>query len=139
MGRYYSGDIEGKFWFTVQSSDDADFFGVEGEYVYPEGEDGEPDESMEPMELSYYFTPDDTGAVEDGIETCIEKLGDSLHKLDDFFGKVDGYNDIDIAVLLNIDKSEVKSILEWYARLKLGKKIRWSLQANAQCNFTCEL
>ena len=30
MGRYYSGDIEGKFWFAVQDSDDADFFGCEG-------------------------------------------------------------------------------------------------------------
>jgi hypothetical protein len=27
MGRYYNGDIEGKFWVAVQSSDDADFFG----------------------------------------------------------------------------------------------------------------
>ena len=27
MGRYYSGDIEGKFWFAVQDSDDAEFFG----------------------------------------------------------------------------------------------------------------
>lgn len=25
MGRYYNGDIEGKFWFGVQSSNDADF------------------------------------------------------------------------------------------------------------------
>ena len=30
MGRYYHGDIEGKFWFGVQSSTDAEFFGVEG-------------------------------------------------------------------------------------------------------------
>ena len=29
MGRYYSGDIEGKFWFAVQSSDDGEFFGSE--------------------------------------------------------------------------------------------------------------
>ena len=28
MGRYYTGDIEGKFMFGVQSSNDADFFGV---------------------------------------------------------------------------------------------------------------
>ncbi len=28
MGRYYSGDIEGKFWFAVQSSYAADRFGV---------------------------------------------------------------------------------------------------------------
>jgi hypothetical protein len=27
MGRYYSGDIQGKFWFAVQSSDDASAFG----------------------------------------------------------------------------------------------------------------
>ena len=32
MGRYYSGDIEGKFWFAVQSSDDADFFVATGEH-----------------------------------------------------------------------------------------------------------
>ena len=29
MGRYYSGDIEGKFWFGVQSSDDGNFFGAQ--------------------------------------------------------------------------------------------------------------
>ena len=29
MGRYYSGDIEGKFWFGVQSSTDGEFFGAE--------------------------------------------------------------------------------------------------------------
>jgi len=34
MGRYYHGDIEGKFWVAVQSSGDADFFGVEGTYHY---------------------------------------------------------------------------------------------------------
>lgn len=34
MGRFYSGDIQGKFWFGVQDSDDADFFGVEHVKVY---------------------------------------------------------------------------------------------------------
>ena len=29
MGRYYDGDIVGKFWFAVQSSDDGEFFGAE--------------------------------------------------------------------------------------------------------------
>ena len=29
MGRYYEGDIEGKFWFGVQDSDDGEFFGAE--------------------------------------------------------------------------------------------------------------
>ena len=43
MGRYYSGDIEGKFMFSVQSSDDADFFGSEGHTSY----------------LNYHFDKDD--------------------------------------------------------------------------------
>ena len=30
MGRYYTGDIEGKFWFGIQSSNSADRFGVIG-------------------------------------------------------------------------------------------------------------
>lgn len=28
MGRYYSGDIEGKFWFAIQSSDAPERFGA---------------------------------------------------------------------------------------------------------------
>ena len=33
MGRFYNGDIEGKFWFGVQESNDADHFGVEGQIL----------------------------------------------------------------------------------------------------------
>ena len=29
MGRYYEGDIDGKFWFAIQSSDDGEFFGAQ--------------------------------------------------------------------------------------------------------------
>ena len=34
MGRYYYGDINGKFWFGVQSSTDASNFGGEAEELY---------------------------------------------------------------------------------------------------------
>ena len=34
MGRYYHGDIQGKFWFGVQSSSDASHFGVEPTQMY---------------------------------------------------------------------------------------------------------
>ena len=34
MGRFYTGDIEGKFWFGTQSSDDATHFGVNPEIQY---------------------------------------------------------------------------------------------------------
>ena len=29
MGRYYEGDIDGKFWFAIQDSCDGEFFGAE--------------------------------------------------------------------------------------------------------------
>ena len=48
MGRYYNGDIEGKFWFAVQSSNDADYFGVEGDARF----------------LNYYFTEEDLPKIE---------------------------------------------------------------------------
>ena len=51
MGRYYKGDIEGKFWFGVQSSADADFFGKEGAPNY----------------LSYYFDEEDLTTIEIGL------------------------------------------------------------------------
>ena len=34
MGRYYQGHISGKFWFGIQSSKDADFFGQMHKDVY---------------------------------------------------------------------------------------------------------
>jgi hypothetical protein len=34
MGRYYNGDIYGKFWFGIQSSDDASELGVRLQLVY---------------------------------------------------------------------------------------------------------
>ena len=46
MGRYYHGTIEGKFMFGIQSSTDADFFGVEG---------------IVPETVNYYFDEDNWG------------------------------------------------------------------------------
>jgi hypothetical protein len=137
MGRYYTGDIEGKLWFGVQSSDDADFFGVESEYVY--SQDEEPDTTEEPTELSYSFTKEDLEGVEEGLDTCREKLGSYLYKLDDFFRRENGYSKDQLARELGVTKDEAMGLLKWYARYELGKKIRWSIQANGQCNFTCEL
>ena len=34
MGRFYTGDICGKFWFAVQSSNDAEYFGAEPNMEY---------------------------------------------------------------------------------------------------------
>ena len=131
MGRYYNGDIEGKFWFAVQSSNDADFFGVEGEATH----------------VSYYYHEDHLDKVKEGIKDCKSSLGEYKKHLDNFFktdGK-EGYND---NMLINyLDKNAkgthseigVKFFLEWYARLYLGKQILKCIKDTGQCSFEAEL
>lgn len=145
MGRYYNGDIEGKFWFAVQSSTDADFFGVSGQ---------------EPNYVEYYFGGDeeDIMKVREGIAKCLVELGTYVDRLDAFFDRVTGYDDVELGIELELmtkeqgkekygeysverEKAdrEVKRLLEWYARLKLGMKIEKCLTDNGSCSFTAEL
>ena len=58
MGRYYSGDIDGKFWFGVQSSTDADFFGVQGE----------------PRYYNYYFQKENLPKVVEGLRGTVSDM-----------------------------------------------------------------
>tara|TARA_Y100000114_G_scaffold104303_1_gene97545 strand:- start:158 stop:574 length:417 start_codon:yes stop_codon:yes gene_type:complete len=138
MGRYYNGDIEGKFWFGVQSSDDADFFGVQGE----------------PRYYSYYFEKENLPKIEEGIKKCKNALGSLLKPLNKFFEENNGYNDKMLVDYLNerrkdifpyLDKSdnfnekEIRSYLEWYARLELGEQILDCVKEKGYCNFEAEL
>jgi len=132
MGRYYSGDIEGKFWFAVQSSDDASFFGGSEDEVIDE-------ESGQAFELEYFFQTGDLEEINHGIQECMNELGDKKEKLDAFFEKAMGYNDTMVSESLKIDKLEVKPLLEWYARLELGIKIRDCVKEKGQCSFFAEL
>jgi hypothetical protein len=118
MGRYYNGDINGKFWFAVQSSNAADRFGVTGE---------------QPSTLSYYFSEDDLEGVEDEIENIEESLGDKLQLIEKFFEKHNGYND-EMLAEAGITQEELSD----YADLGLGKKIRDSIKENGQCSFEAE-
>ena len=120
MGRYYSGDIEGKFWFAVQSSDDANFFGVEG---------------CEPNYIEYYFDEDDLPKIKAGIKKCKEALGKNKKKLDKFFKANEGYND---EMLTKAGFTNVRELLAWYARLILGEKILDCVECNKDCSFTAE-
>lgn len=124
MGRYYNGDIEGKFWFGVQSSNDADFFGSFG---------------VEPNYLNYYFTKEDIPTIKEGVEKCLEKLGEYNEKLDTFFKGIGGYNDEMIAKQFKIKEDKVRELLEWYARLELGNKILKCVEENGSCEFEAEL
>jgi|TARA_R100000093_G_scaffold66529_2_gene37752 hypothetical protein len=121
MGRYYNGDIEGKFWFGIQSSDDADFFGFTGQ--------------PPTNELCYEFEEEHIPIVEAGIRTCNERLGDYKQKLDTFFKENNAY---DVSKALELSVKESRQKLKWYARLRLGKQILDCLKDQKYCYFTAE-
>ena len=120
MGRYYNGDIEGKFWFAVQSSTAADRFGK----VY-----------AETGYVEYYYEIADLPKVESEIKLIEESIGkDNLKAINYFFlnkrktMKESGLSD----GLWNKHKSD-------YADLILGIKIRDCIIDNGECSFTAEL
>ena len=122
MGRYYSGDINGKFWFGVQSSDAADRFGRIG---------------GTPSYLDYYFDIDDLPEVEAEIQRIESTLGEKKATLDAFFnqeGKL-GYQDKELTEI-GIDEQDLSE----YADLLLGYKIAKALKESASdtCQFTAE-
>ena len=129
METFYQGDIEGKFWFAVQPSNDADFFGVEG---------------VHPQILEYEFYEDDEPSVRKGLEKCLKALGDAKPHLDKFFEINDCYNNESLMAYLNehmkpcFTKADIRNILEWYARYQLGTEILKSIDQRGQCVFEAE-
>jgi len=124
MGRYYSGDINGKFWFGVQASNDADHFGQRG---------------YRPERLNYYFEDADLPKVKKELRRCRTELGKYKKAIDDFFKKNNGYNDEMMARELHITTKKLASLLEIYARLELGNKILTCLKNHGSCEFEAEL
>ena len=119
MGRYYSGDIEGKFWFGVQSSTAADRFGVE---------------HSEPSYVEYYYTDESLEVVKREIRKIKSNLGDKLKIIEDFFNQNDGYQDSQLHEL-GITREDISE----YADLLLGIKIKDCLVDNGECAFQAEL
>ena len=119
MGRYFTGMIEGKFWFGLQSSIAADRFGV----TY-----------NEPSYVEYYYTQDDLQGVEDEIKVIEESLGDKLQVIEKFFEEHYSYSDKDI-IDLGVSMNELKE----YADLGLGIKIRDCIKEEGYCTFEAEL
>ena len=119
MGRYYSGDITGKFWFALQSSDCADRFGKEG---------------VSPSYLEYYFDIEDLTDVEAEIKSIESTLGNVKEKIDKFFEENNYYNE---------EKLKEHGItihhLSEYADLLLGYQIQNAINKNGGCHFSAEL
>ena len=120
MGRYYHGDIEGKFWFAVQSSDSASRFSKDAE--------------CEHSVIPYMFTEEHLDDIQNELKAIELKLGDSLQKFDDFFSANEGYNS-----QMLIDANLPVDMLSDYADYGLGKKIEKCVIDNGECFFEAEL
>lgn len=115
MGRYYSGDIEGKFMFAIQSSTAADRFGA----TY-----------SEPSYVDYYFD-------EDQLETIKEQLDilrPNYEIVRDWFETKSSYTKEE-----QIEQDITDEQIGEYADYILGEKIMNCILENGDCNFTAEL
>jgi len=119
MGRWYQGDIEGKFWFAVQSSTVGERFGC----VIQE----------QPC-IDYYIGEDQKDEIINELKAIEENLGDELKKFHDFFNKNNGYNN-----QMLIDAGLDITLLEDYADYGFGQKLLKCVEENGECNFSAEL
>ena len=124
MGRYYSGSIEGKFWYGVQSSDAADRFGVTG---------------YQPEELYYEFGISSLPDIYQELSNIATSLGSNLILLHKFFTDNTGYTYEKVSKYLNVELDVVQKILKDYADFELGLKIAEAVRTTGQCEFTAEL
>ena len=128
MGRYYDGDINGKFWFAVQSSDAPERFGAT---------------EFEPTHINYYL--DDLDEVQRELNDIHKNMEGNIERLDDFFKENNGYNDKMIIdwykkeYKQTICEEEVKDMLVEYADYELGKQIAECIMKNGDCNINAEI
>lgn len=130
MGRYYTGDINGKWWFAVQSSDTPERFGGQKtsiEYIICNDEEFQ--EAMKKLETS---------------------LGENLKIFDEFFDKKDRYNNEKLVEFfqdkgINQPKEklqvDIKYLLSDYADYKFGlEAAKYFEDTEAEfCYITSEL
>lgn len=109
MGRYYYGDIEGKFWFAVQSSTSPMRFGGR-------------------TELSFSFDEDDIPGIKEILSNIEKDI--NIPALEKFFKDRAGYNDESLKEF-GLTMDDVKE----YADYVLGKDILKYVEENGQCNF----
>ena len=115
MGRYYDGDISGKFMFGVQSSTAADRFGSP---------------YSEPSYVDYYFDEDQLPT----INAELNSLKAAFDKVSKFMEKHKTYSN-KMLKEANISTKELSD----YADYRLGKQIKDCVEEQGSCSFTAEL
>lgn len=125
MGRYYDGDISGKFWFAVQPSDAAEQFGAE---------------QQEPSTIEYAIERTDFETKgKETMKNLRTALGSDYHKLANFFDKNDSYNNERLEKETGMTGVEEK--LQYYADIKFAEKIQAFFDEDPEtdtCYFTAE-
>ena len=118
MGRYYYGDIEGKFAFAIQpSTAPEDFLGAE------------------PVRITYSWSGKDE--IKQIIDKIKQGMGERFNQIEEFFSKHDWYNDKELAEFMRIPEHEVKDYLLDYYNYKLGEKVyNYMVENNTDC---CEI
>jgi|21_taG_2_1085346.scaffolds.fasta_scaffold06983_7 hypothetical protein len=130
MGRYYTGDIEGKFWFAVQSSNAPARFGAQ---------------ECEPNYINYYFDEEQLQEVNEELIKIHINMEGNIERLDDFFAQTNGYNTEMIIDWYKkeyketINEEEVRDMLVEYADYGLGKEIAECIKETGQCSINAEI
>tara|TARA_R100000781_G_C3974591_1_gene91385 strand:+ start:71 stop:436 length:366 start_codon:yes stop_codon:yes gene_type:complete len=121
MGRYYSGDIEGKFMFAVQSSDAPERFGAV---------------ESNPGYIDYYVPPDATDEIRNELDSITSLCGDQILRVQKMFDENMHYNDETMK-----EYGVTEEGLSEYADYQLGKQILEYLEENPDCgcNIQAEL
>lgn len=140
MGRHYDGDISGKFWFAVQSSDDGEYFGALD--ITEENTDSDYHDGF--IDYVIYFS--DIDRVKAGIDLCKRQLRNNYVILNEFFSNNKGYNDEMIiehykkTTGIHINEGFLREQLTIFARLDFGTQILLYFNENPgeDCHFTAE-
>ena len=126
MGRYYSGDIEGKWWFGVQSSDTPEKFGGYETYI------------------DYTICNNDT--FKGQVRQLKQDLGDKLEWMTQFFKEHSFYSDEKLQEFMmkknpRYNGSELRQDLENFADYEFAMQVKQHFEDTGEdyCNVSSEL
>lgn len=164
MGRYYSGDINGKFWFGVQNSNDADNFCENPDNVRKDRhnfkvcncpnydndsycmecydsfeahcQDAGSQDLMddEIVEIEYYFNQEHLQFIKNKLNELKNELGQNV--MDKLELEI---GDSDNGYHYDYEIDGVSYFEHLLARYCLGRQIEACLTDNGVCTFGCEL
>jgi len=128
MGRYYEGDIEGKFVFASQSSTAADRFGVTGQ---------------EPGYIDYYYDETNLPGLESELSIIEDEFGEHKTALKAYYDLHEDEDDSKLSFSEYIKLGGLPPLDDIqqpeYNDYRIGRKILKCIKDKGDCSFTAEL